>query len=156
MIERLVQQASSYAGSIDGLFLLILVFVGFWFLVAEGLFFGLIWKFRARPGHKSEYITGKEKHLKRWITIPHFLVIICDVFIIIGSVKVWYNVKQHLPEPDRVVRVTGQQWAWIFVHPGKDGELDTPDDIRTTDDLLKLLTHAKENGYAIPAFNCTR
>lgn len=24
------------------------------------------------------------------------------------------------------------------------------------DNLVKLLTHAKDNGYAIPAFNCTR
>ena len=31
-----------------------------------------------------------------------------------------------------------------------------PAGVVTGDDLLKLLTHARENGYAIPAFNCTR
>lgn len=31
-----------------------------------------------------------------------------------------------------------------------------PPGVVTGDDLIKLLTHAKENGYAIPAFNCTR
>ncbi|MHB1191564.1 MAG: cytochrome c oxidase subunit II [Longimicrobiales bacterium] len=135
MVERLIQQASSYAHSIDGLILLVAVLVGFWFFLAEGMFFWLIWRFRAKPGVKSEYITGKEKHLKRWITIPHALVLVCDVFIIIGAVHVWYNVKQHLPQADATVRVIGQQWAWIFQHPGLDNELDTGDDIWTTDDL---------------------
>jgi len=32
---------------------------------------------------------------------------------------------------------------------------DVPPAVVTGDNLLKLLTHAKENGYAIPAFNCT-
>lgn len=31
-----------------------------------------------------------------------------------------------------------------------------PPGVVTGDNLLKLLTHAKDNGYAIPAFNCTR
>jgi cytochrome c oxidase subunit 2 len=44
-------------------------------------------------------------------------------------------VKQHLPEADSTVRVIGQQWAWVFQQPGPDNELDTDDDIWTTDDL---------------------
>lgn len=32
---------------------------------------------------------------------------------------------------------------------------DVPVGVITGDDVLKLLTHAKDNGYAIPAFNCT-
>ncbi len=135
MLERMVQQASSYAADIDGLIMLVLVVVGFWFILAEGMFFWLIWKFRERPGHTSQYITGKEKDLKRWINIPHMLILVCDVLIIIASVQVWYNVKQHLPQADATIRVTGQQWAWVFTHPGPDGELDTADDILTTDDL---------------------
>ena len=135
MVERLLQEASSFAGSIDGLIALVLVLVGFWLVLAEAVFFWLLVRFRERPGVRTQYITGKEKHLKRWITIPHALVLVCDVFIIIGAVKVWYNIKQHLPEADYTVRVIGQQWAWVFQHPGQDGELDTPDDIYTTDNL---------------------
>lgn len=161
MIERLVVQASSYAHSIDGLILLVLVLVGFWFLLAEGLFFWLIWKFRAKPGVKSQYITGKEKHLKRWVTIPHALVLVCDVFIIIGAVQVWYNVKQHLPEADTTIRVIGQQWAWVFQHPGPDNQLDTGDDIWTTDDLyvetdktyhFQLTSRDVLHSFSIPVF----
>lgn len=133
-ISRL-PEASSFAGNIDWLILLVLVLVGFWFLLAEGMFFWLIFRFRNRPGHSGQYITGKEKHLKRWINIPHALVLLCDVLIIIAAVRVWYIVKMDLPAADYTVRVTGQQWAWIFQQPGADGQLDTPDDIFTTDSL---------------------
>jgi hypothetical protein len=33
---------------------------------------------------------------------------------------------------------------------------DVPPGVVTGENLVKLLTHARENGYAIPAFNCTR
>ena len=79
---------------------------------------------------------GTEKHLKKWINIPHGLIILCDVILIVGSIRVWYLIKQDLPAyPDYVVRVTGQQWAWIFTHPGADGKLDTADDIEIVDEL---------------------
>jgi cytochrome c oxidase subunit II len=128
-------QASSYASSVDGLILLIGWIVGIWFVVAEGVFFYLIFRYRHRDGHKGEYITGEEKHQKRWITIPHALVLVCDIFIIVGAVRVWYEIKQDLPPADATVRIVGQQWAWSFVHPGLDGQLDTADDIKTVDDL---------------------
>jgi len=135
MIDRLVEPVSTYAGSIDNLILLILVLVGFWFLAAEGMFFWLLWRFRARPGVKAQYLTGKEKHVKRWITIPHALIIVCDVVIIVAAVKAWYEVKQTMPPADHSVRVVAQQWAWGFVHEGPDGKLGTADDIKTVDDL---------------------
>lgn len=135
MIDLLVERASSFAGPIDGLFLMILIFTGFWFLVAEGLLFWLIFRFKAKPGEKSQYITGKEKHLKRWVTVPHVIIIGLDLVIVAGSIWVWNQVKIHMPEPDTTVRVIGQQWAWVFQHPGPDNRLDTADDIWTVDDL---------------------
>ena len=47
MIEHFVKNASSYAGDIDGLILLVTVLVGFWFFAAQGIFFWLIFRFRA-------------------------------------------------------------------------------------------------------------
>ena len=135
MIATQLPQASSYASDIDGLIILIAVLSGVWFLIAEVVFFWLIFRYRAKAGKKSRYISGREKHIKRWISFPHGLVLVCDVFIIVASVNVWYNVKQRLPEPDRVVRITGQQWAWTFQHPGSDGEIDTGDDIYAVDEL---------------------
>jgi len=161
MIERFLIQASTYAGSIDGIIMLVFVLVGFWFLAAEGVFFWLLWRFRARPGEKSQYLTGKEKHIKRWVTIPHALVLVCDVFIIIGSVRVWYNVKQQLPEADSTVRIIGQQWAWTFQHPGPDNTLDTGDDIFTVGDLhvevektyhFRLESRDVLHSFSVPVF----
>jgi len=135
MIERYIVAASSYAQDVDALIMLILVLVGFWFVLCEIVFFGLIIRFRKKDGVPAEYITGEEKHQKRWITIPHLLVLVCDVFIIVGAVRVWYDIKQYLPTPHETVRVISQQWAWTFVHAGPDGQIDTDDDIATVNEL---------------------
>ena len=135
MIESYLPQASTYAGDIDFLFEMIFWIVGLWFLACVGVFFWLIFKFRVREGEASQYITGEEKSQKRWITIPHMLVLVCDVFIIYGAVRVWYDVKQYLPPPDQEVRIISQQWAWTFVHPGADGKLGSPDDIYKVNEL---------------------
>ncbi len=135
MIESLVPQASSYASYIDWLFSLIFWTVGFWFVLAQGAFFYLLFRFRRREGVRGQYVAGEDKSEKRWISIPHFLVIVCDIFIIAGTVYVWYHVKQEMPPADVKVRIVAQQWAWTFVHPGPDGELDTADDITKIDEL---------------------
>ena len=136
LIENYVAAVSTYARDIDNLIYLIAVMVGFWFLICEGLLFLLIFKFRKKEGVPSGYVTGEEPELKRWITFPHFLVLVFDVFILVGAINVWVDIKQTLPEkPYEIVRIIGQQWAWSFVHPGKDGKLDTDDDIKTVDEL---------------------
>jgi cytochrome c oxidase subunit 2 len=161
MIERYVEQLSSYAADIDNLILLVGVLVGFWFVLVEFVFFGLIIAFRARPGVKAQYITGEEKHQKRWISIPHELVLACDIVIIIAAVRVWVNVKQTQPPAEETVRVIAQQWAWSFVHPGPDGKLGTADDIKTVDELhvkvntvyhFKLEARDVLHSFSIPVF----
>jgi cytochrome c oxidase subunit 2 len=161
VIERFVQQASTYAGSIDNQILLITVLVGFWFLVAEGVFFWLIFKFRRVEGRRSQYITGEQAHEKRWVSIPHYLVLVCDIVILVGALRVWYEVKQTLPQPDRVVRVIAQQWAWTFVDPGPDGLLDTEDDIATVDEFhvevgktyhFRLTSKDVIHSFSVPVF----
>jgi cytochrome c oxidase subunit 2 len=130
-----IQSLSSYSGDVDRLVVLVTILVGVWFLLAEGVLFWLIFRFRAKPGVAAQYITGKEKHLKRWVNIPHYLIIVCDVFIIIGAVQVWVRIKQTLPPADETVRIVGRQWVWTFTHAGVDGKLDTSDDVTTTDEL---------------------
>ncbi len=161
MGDFILQRASSYAGDIDNLILLITVLVGVWFFLVEGMFFYLLWKFRAKDGQKGQYITGKEKHLKRWINIPHGIVLACDVVIIVFAINVWYNVKQSLPDAESTIRVIGQQWAWIFQQPGADNTLDTDDDIFTTDDLyvsnettyhFHLVSRDVIHDFSVPVF----
>ena len=163
MIERYVVSASTYAADIDNLILLIAVLVGFWFFLSEFVFLWLILKFRAKDGRKAQYITGEEKSQKRWISIPHYLVLVCDVFILVGAIRVWVEVKQTLPEPaeSEIVRVIGQQWAWTFVHAGPDGAIDTEDDIRVVDELhvavgqkyiYKLEARDVLHNFSVPVF----
>jgi cytochrome c oxidase subunit 2 len=135
MIESLVPAASSYARDIDSLFSLIFWLVGFWFVLSEAVFFWLIIRFRKRDGVRAQYITGELKSEKKWITYPHLLVLVCDIFIIYGAITVWYRIKQDLPPAQQTIRVIGQQWAWTFVDPGPDGKLDTPDDIAKVNEL---------------------
>jgi cytochrome c oxidase subunit 2 len=157
----MIPQLSTYAGDIDFVILLIAALTGFWFFLAEGMFFWLIWKFRAKPGVRSQYLTGDEHHIKRWITWPHGLILACDVVIILFAVRVWYDVKQRLPEADSTIRVIGQQWAWTFQHPGPDNELDTDDDIFTVDDLyvqvdrtyhFRLESRDVLHSFSVPVF----
>jgi len=49
-----ITQASSFAPDIDNLVLLVAVIVGVWFVAAEAVLFGLIFKFRARPGVRAQ------------------------------------------------------------------------------------------------------
>jgi cytochrome c oxidase subunit 2 len=161
MLERYSTAASTYAHWIDYQFLLIAVLVGFWLIVAEAVMFWLIFKFRATDGRPTQYITGEEKHQTRWITIPHVLVILCDIVIIVPAILVWYNIKQVMPPADATVRVIGQQWAWSFQMPGPDGVLDTADDIRTVGEMhvvvnttyhFELVSRDVVHSFAIPAF----
>jgi cytochrome c oxidase subunit 2 len=161
MIERYLSAASSYAHWIDYQFLLIAVLAGFWLIAAEAAMFWLIFKFRAKDGRPTQYITGEEPHLKRWISIPHYLIIVCDIFILAGAITVWYDIKQVMPPADVTVRVIGQQWAWSFQEPGPDGVLDTADDVRTVGELhvsvnttyhFELLSRDVVHSFAIPAF----
>ena len=133
----LIRIGSSYAADIDFLIMLVLVVVGVWFLAAEFIFLYFIMKFREKgDGRRADYIDGKNKRHKKWITYPHLAVLAFDILIIVVSFNVWHKIKMDLPEnPDAVIRITGQQWAWIIQHPGMDGELDTPDDIYSVDEL---------------------
>ena len=135
MIEYFVPAASTYAGDVDNLFTLVFVLVGFWFVLCEGVLFWMIFRFRKRAGVGSEYITGDEKSQHRWILLPHLLVLVFDIFIVVGAIIVWNNIKQNLPPAEATVRVIGQQWAWTFVHPGPDGRQGTADDIAKVNEL---------------------
>lgn len=135
MLERFATSASTFAPSIDHLIFLIAALVGFWLIVAEVALFWLMFRYRRKDGRPAQYVTGEEKHLTKWVTVPHFLVIVCDLVIIVPAILVWVNVKQNMPPAERTVRIFSQQWAWSFQQPGPDGILDTADDIRTVGEL---------------------
>lgn len=161
MSSWLQVQASTFAGDIDRLILLIAVIVGVWFVLAEAVFIGLIFKFRAKPGQRAQYISGELASEKKWVSYPHYAVLVFDVIIVLAALRVWNNVKVSEPTPDETVRVISQQWSWTFEHPGPDGKLDTADDIRTVDDLnvqvdrtYRFELHSKDvlHSFSVPVF----
>ena len=87
--------------------------------------------------------------------------LVFDVFIVVGAVRVWYDIKQDLPEPQATVNVIGQQWAWTFEHPGPDGKIDTVDDIEMVNELhvevdklyhFKLSSKDVLHNFSVPVF----
>lgn len=152
---------STYGGDIDFLFDLITYIVGFWFILAEGVLIYFILRYLRKDGVKAQYITGEKHEELKWIEVPHILIILCDVVLIAGTMMVWYKVKQDLPKPDATIKVIAQQWAWTFVQPGPDGQLDTADDITTIDELhiknnttyhFKLTSKDVLHSFSIPVF----
>lgn len=161
MISKYVESASSFAGDIDHLIWLVTVIVGFWFFLAEGVLFYFILRYTAQDGVKGQYITGEDPKQKRWVAWPHYLTLLFDVWIIIAAITVWQHVKQAMPQADSTVRIIAQQWAWTFVHPGPDGKLDTPDDIKLVDELhvekgktyhFELQSRDVLHSFSVPVF----
>ena len=64
--------ASTFSGDIDRLVVLVTVLVGAWFVAAQIMFFWLMWRFRARPGHRVEAgaAGGREAHAGRRLAGP--------------------------------------------------------------------------------------
>jgi cytochrome c oxidase subunit 2 len=161
VLNQLLNTASSFAGDIDKLVFLITVCVGFWFILAEVVFFWLIFRFSEREGVRGQYVAGETWNETKWISIPHYIILAFDVLIVIAAVRVWVQVKQTTPPADETVRVIAQQWAWTFVHPGPDGKLDTADDVRMLDELhvmrdkvyhFELSAKDVLHSFSIPAF----
>lgn len=161
MISKYVESASSFSGDIDSLIWLVTIIVGFWFFLAEGILLYLIVRYTAQDGVKGKYIAGEDPKEKRWVAWPHYLTLGFDVWIIVAAIQVWQNVKQTMPQADETVRVIAQQWAWTFIHPGADGKLDTPDDIRLVDELhvekgktyhFELQSRDVLHSFSVPVF----
>ncbi len=152
---------STYSSQVDNLFLLIFFVMGFWFLLGQGVILYFLFKFRKKEGVGSLYITGEKKEEKKWIKWPHLVLLVCDIVMVVFSCLVWYNIKQKMPPAESTVRVISQQWAWTFVHPGTDGQLDTDDDIATVDELhimvntlyhYKLTSRDVVHSFSVPVF----
>ena len=161
MISWYVTQASSYAADVDDLILWIALIVGAFFLAAEFVLVWLIFRFRARPGVKARYISGEKTSETKWVSYPHYLVLVFDIIIVAAALRVWNEVKIDLPPAEERVRIIAQQWAWTFVHAGPDGQLDTADDIRTVNVLNLQVNrlyhyelHSKDvlHSFSVPVF----
>jgi cytochrome c oxidase subunit 2 len=131
----LPEAASSYAGEIDGLLVLITVIVGVWFLAAEGVLIYFALRYRRVEGRKAAYVPARTLRTMSFVLVPCAVVLGFDLVIDAAGAPVWDHVKQELPPADERVRIVGEQWAWRFTYPGADGLLDTEDDVEVINEL---------------------
>lgn len=123
---------STFGEAIDSLALLITVLVSIGFFIALGLVLFSIVRFRARPGVKASYIAGESWAQLKWVFIPVAIVLILDFFIDFHTHSAWALIKEYRPSPDLTIRITGQQFAWVFTYPDSKGQLDSPETFQST------------------------
>ncbi|HEY0939058.1 MAG TPA: c-type cytochrome [Steroidobacter sp.] len=103
------------------------VAVTFWVtgivFVAVNLFLAYaIIRYRHRKGNKAHY-EPENKKLEWWLT---GLTSVGIAAMLAPGLQVWAKFVT-VPEDASVVEVIGQQWAWSYRFPGKDGELGKAD-----------------------------
>jgi len=122
---------STYSGTVDGLFKLILIVTGVAFVLTEVLLFVFAWIYRRREGRRATYTHGNNTLELIWTIVPAVFL----VFLAFASARGWKAIKGSVPMTDEVVTVTGAQFSWEFRYRGADGAFDTPDDVVINDEL---------------------
>ena len=108
--------ASTIAPEVDGLFYFIYwASVFFFILITIGTLF-FAWKYRKREGEKSRLTPGITHNVALelfWSIIP------AVIFMMIFFWGAKLYLKLYVIPSDAVeIRVTGQQWSWLFTYPG--------------------------------------
>jgi cytochrome c oxidase subunit 2 len=153
----LPEGVSTYSGTVDGLFRLILIVTGVAFVLTEVLLFAFAWMYRRREGRRATYTHGNNTLELIWTVVPAVFL----VFLAVASARGWKAIKGSIPRVDEVVTITGQQFSWEFRYRGTDGAFDTPDDIVINDELrlpvgrpVKLRLRSKDviHSFFLPNF----
>ena len=122
---------STYGEGVDDLFLLIFWITGIAFVVVEGLMLWFLFRYRNREGReKAHYTHGNNKLEVTWTLATVVVLVFIGVVQLVGDSS-WLTIKTGYPEKDGVVqpgtfvvRVYGEQFAWHFNYPGKDGKFE--------------------------------
>jgi cytochrome c oxidase subunit II len=148
-IPWLPDQASREASKIDGVYWFVTIICALIFALVAGVSLYAGWKFRAPPDDMDDGspIHGHTGLEITWTAIPAALVIAMSVFsgVVLAQVE-------DIPDDHRVVRVTGQQFAWKFTYPDldhTDGEL-----VLEVNQPVRLLLTAEDviHSFWVPEF----
>ena len=130
---------STYGQGVDDLFWLIFWITGIAFVVVEGLMLWFLFRYRNREGReKAHYTHGNNKLEVSWTLATVAILVFIGIIQLQGDAG-WLKIKsEKLPmtaseeggELDQidpgtfVLRVYGEQFAWNFNYPGKDGKFE--------------------------------
>jgi cytochrome c oxidase subunit 2 len=125
--------ASTFAGPIDTLFLVILIITGIAFVVVEVGLVTFIVKYRARPGRKAYYTHGSTRAEVIWTAIPA----VTMVALGLASNHYWVLMKdkKSIPANAYHIGVHAKQFEWRATYAGPDGQLGTDDDFTVRNQL---------------------
>ena len=136
----------AFGDKVDLLYKIIFIVVAVMFFLTEGLLVWCMFKYRAKAGHKAQYIHGNKWAEITWTVIPGLMLLALGI----GQAGTWAQVKSEFPDVDDpdtvVVQVFAQQFDWNFRYPGPDKQFGTEDDVVRRKDLVvpmgkKILLH---------------
>ena len=130
----LIPQASTFAASIDSLFIVVLIVTGVAFVLVEGLLIYFLIRYRHRKGQKASYVHGNRQLEIAWTVGTGIAFLSLGLY----QYSVWNQVKVALPNESNavLVGVSSNQFEWEPTYPGTDGVLCTPDDIHPPVNVL--------------------
>jgi len=108
--------ASDEAGSINFLFMMILVLAGIVFVVVEGALIFTVFKFRNRPPETALQIHGDTKLEIAWTAAPALI-----LFVIMGfTLRTMSEVRGPATGQVLTVKAIGHQFWWEFRYPNQN------------------------------------
>jgi cytochrome c oxidase subunit 2 len=132
---------STFGGSVDQLYWLILAISGVAFLLTEGVLLYSVFRFRARDGGRATYLHGSRRLEVAWAAVPALILFWLAVY----QFGVWTDIKVRMPAPDEAVQVqlSPKQFLWQVTYPGPDGQFATPDDIAAPNNVIHVPVNQK-------------
>jgi cytochrome c oxidase subunit 2 len=133
----LPENISTYGGSVDLLFYVILGFTGFFFVLTEAILIYNMYAFAYREDHRAQYVEGNNRLELAWTIVPAAILL----YIAFVQIETWAEIKyqSRTPQPDQIVGVTAHQWEWRMRYFGEQ-------DDKKKDDKSYLLRPAKADG----------
>lgn len=129
------ENVSSFGSEIDSLAILITILVGVCLFVVLAIFFYSLVKFRRQSGEKANYILGNSWHQVKWVIVPVLIIIVMDFYIDFRTTDAWEKIKGSTPKGDIVVRVTAQQFSWLFTYPDNNGRFESKGELKKINDF---------------------
>lgn len=122
----LPEGVTTYAGSIDRIYYLILIITVLAFLIVEIALIVFLVRYRARPGRRAHYTHGNTRVEVIWTVIPAVVILMIGIM----SGRVWGQIKGRnaMPADALTIGVMARQFEWNITYPGDDGRLGTADD----------------------------
>ena len=149
-IPLLPYEDSSYAGSVDAIFLSLLLLCSFITLCVLAVIAWFCFKYRRGSRADRSFSLSEEREIQielTWIILP--LLIFIGLFIWAGNV--YYDMFSP-PRDGLAIYVVGKQWMWKIEHPGGQREINQLHIPVGRDIVLTLTSQDVIHDFDVPAF----